>query len=68
MAAQDASTGSAGRGPATLAGIRVVELADEQAEYCGLALAGLGAEVIKVEPPGGNSTRRICEPRMPSMP
>src|SRR6476620_3148460 len=45
--------------PGPLAGIRVVEYADEQAEYCGLALAGLGAEVIKVEPPGGSSTRRI---------
>ena len=42
-----------------LSGIRVIELADEQAEYCGLTLAGLGAEVIKVEPPGGSSTRRI---------
>jgi crotonobetainyl-CoA:carnitine CoA-transferase CaiB-like acyl-CoA transferase len=45
--------------PAVLAGIRVIELADEQAEYCGLTLAGLGADVIKVEPPGGNPTRRI---------
>jgi crotonobetainyl-CoA:carnitine CoA-transferase CaiB-like acyl-CoA transferase len=45
--------------PGVLAGIRVVELADEQAEYCGLTLAGLGAEVIKVEPPGGSPTRRI---------
>src|SRR5438128_10844746 len=42
-----------------LTGIRVIELADEQAEYCGLTLAGLGADVIKVEPPGGSSTRRI---------
>ena len=42
-----------------LTGIRVIELADEQAEYCGLTLAGLGAEVIKVEPPGGSPTRRI---------
>src|SRR5262245_15567802 len=42
-----------------LTGIRVIELADEQAEYCGLTLAGLGADVIKVEPPGGNSTRSI---------
>src|SRR5262249_33508373 len=45
--------------PGALAGIRVVELADEQAEYCGLTLAGLGAEVIKVEPPGGSPSRRI---------
>ena len=42
-----------------LTGLRVIELADEQAEYCGLALAGLGAEVVKVEPPGGSPTRRI---------
>jgi len=42
-----------------LTGVRVIELADEQAEYCGLTLAGLGADVIKVEPPGGSSTRRI---------
>ncbi|MGZ8264664.1 MAG: CoA transferase, partial [Burkholderiales bacterium] len=45
--------------PGALAGLRVIELADEQAEYCGLTLAGLGAEVIKVEPPGGSPTRRI---------
>lgn len=45
------------RGPLT--GLRVIELADEQAEYCGLVLAGLGAEVIKVEPPGGSPSRRI---------
>src|SRR3989441_10215725 len=45
------------RGPLT--GIRVIELADEQAEYCGLTLAGLGADVVKVEPPGGSPTRRI---------
>ena len=27
--------------PGSLAGIRVIEMADEQAEYCGLTLAGL---------------------------
>ncbi len=42
-----------------LDGIRVIELADEQAEYCGMLLAGLGADVVKVEPPGGSPTRRI---------
>src|SRR4051812_5769514 len=49
----DTGTGS------NLGGLRVVEIADEQAEYCGLLLAGLGADVIKVEPPEGSSTRRI---------
>ena len=42
-----------------LDGVRVIEVADEQAEYCGLLLAGLGADVIKVEPPGGSPTRAI---------
>ena len=42
-----------------LADVRVVELADEQAEYCGRLLAGLGADVLKVEPPEGAPTRRI---------
>src|SRR4051795_11530879 len=46
-------------GPGMLAGLRVVEVADERAEYTGLLLAGLGAEVIKIEPAGGNATRRI---------
>src|SRR6516165_918356 len=45
--------------PGSLTGIRVIEMADEPAEYCGLTLAGLGADVLKVEPPGGNPTRRI---------
>jgi crotonobetainyl-CoA:carnitine CoA-transferase CaiB-like acyl-CoA transferase len=45
--------------PGALSGVRVIELADEKAEYCGLTLAGLGADVIKVEPPGGNATRGI---------
>src|SRR6516225_9895892 len=46
-------------GPGMLAGVRVIEIADERAEYCGLLLAGLGAEVVKIEPPGGAATRRI---------
>ncbi|MEW5810401.1 MAG: CoA transferase [Actinomycetota bacterium] len=40
-----------------LAGVTVVELADETGEYVGKLLAGLGADVIKVEPPGGEVTR-----------
>ena len=46
-------------GPGMLDGVRVVEVADELGEYTGLLLAGLGAEVIKVEPPEGSPTRRI---------
>ena len=46
-------------GPGMLHGVRVVEVADELGEYTGVLLAGLGAEVIKIEPPGGNPTRRI---------
>jgi crotonobetainyl-CoA:carnitine CoA-transferase CaiB-like acyl-CoA transferase len=49
--------GNAGAG--MLTGLRVIEIADERAEYTGLLLAGLGAEVVKIEPPEGNATRRI---------
>jgi crotonobetainyl-CoA:carnitine CoA-transferase CaiB-like acyl-CoA transferase len=40
-----------------LEGIRIVEFADEAGSYCGRLLADLGAEVIKVEPPGGGLER-----------
>ena len=43
--------------PGALAGIRVVELAGEASAYAGLLLAGMGAEVIVVEPPDGHHTR-----------
>jgi crotonobetainyl-CoA:carnitine CoA-transferase CaiB-like acyl-CoA transferase len=42
-----------------LAGTRVIEIGDETGEYCGLLLAGLGADVVKIEPPGGSPSRRI---------
>ena len=44
---------------APLAGLRVIEIAEETGEYSGLLLMGLGADVIKVEPPEGSPTRRI---------
>ena len=40
-----------------LAGLRVVELADERGRWCGRLLAEMGADVIKVEPPGGSRER-----------
>jgi crotonobetainyl-CoA:carnitine CoA-transferase CaiB-like acyl-CoA transferase len=46
-------------GPGMLAGLRVIEVADERAEYTGLLLAGLGCDVVKIEPREGNATRRI---------
>jgi len=42
-----------------LAGLRVLDLADEKADFCSKILADLGASVIRVEKPGGDSSRRI---------
>jgi len=43
-----------------LDGIRVLELARFQADpRGGMLLSDLGAEVIKIEPPGGEETRRM---------
>ena len=45
-----------------LDGVRVLDLADRSAALAGRILADLGAEVVLVEPPDGNSIRR-CAPR-----
>src|SRR3954452_4832168 len=42
-----------------LAGLRVIETCEEKGELCGRLLADLGADVVKVEPPGGASSRRL---------
>ncbi len=38
---------------------RVLDLTDEKGLLCGKLLGDLGADVIKIEPPGGDATRRI---------
>ena len=42
-----------------LSGIRVLDLAQGGAQICGKIFADLGADVIKVEPPGGDRSGRI---------
>lgn len=43
-----------------LNGVRVLDLADRSAALAGRVLADLGAEVILVEPPSGNSIRHLA--------
>ncbi|WP_196933742.1 CoA transferase, partial [Pseudacidovorax intermedius] len=43
-----------------LAGLRALEFTHMvMGPTCGMILADLGAEVIKIEPPGGDKTRRL---------
>lgn len=51
MADANGSTGA-------LAGLRVLDLTGRMGGYCGLLLANLGAEVLLIEPPGGDPMRR----------
>ena len=45
--------------PGLLAGLRVLDLADQSGALCGKLLAGLGADVVLAEPPGGSPLRTI---------
>jgi crotonobetainyl-CoA:carnitine CoA-transferase CaiB-like acyl-CoA transferase len=45
--------------PGCLDDVRVLEVGDQRGEYCGMLLAGQGADVIKIEPPEGSPSRGI---------
>ncbi len=42
-----------------LEGCRVLDLTDHKGALCGKILGDLGADVVKVEPPEGDASRRI---------
>lgn len=42
-----------------LGGYRGLDLTDENGHFCGKILADLGADIIKIEPPGGDHSRNI---------
>src|SRR6478672_9416255 len=46
-----------------LSGLRVVDCTVERGELAGRLLGDLGADVIKVEPPGGSPARRTAPVR-----
>jgi len=56
-----AATSVAAAPPPTgvLAPYRVLDLTDERGFLCGRILGDLGADVIKIEPPGGDRARRV---------
>jgi crotonobetainyl-CoA:carnitine CoA-transferase CaiB-like acyl-CoA transferase len=43
----------------SLGGFTLLEIGDQLGDYAGMLLAGLGAEVIRIEPPEGSPSRRI---------
>lgn len=47
------------RSDSALGSFRALDLTDDKGLMCGRILASLGAEVIKVEPPGGDQARNI---------
>jgi len=45
--------------PSALQGLRVLDIGGERGAFCAKLLADMGANVVKVEPPGGDPARRI---------
>ncbi len=56
---RETAVADAGPQPGPLSGLRVLELADEKGQFCGKLMADLGAEVIKIEPTGGEASRNV---------
>src|ERR1700730_8586406 len=54
------NSNSAAAERAALAGVRVLDLADNAVAYASRLLADLGAEVIRIEPPHGNALRHAA--------
>ena len=46
-------------GAGAFGGLRVLELADEKGQWCGKQMADMGADVIKIEPLGGEAARSV---------
>jgi benzylsuccinate CoA-transferase BbsE subunit len=46
-------------GQPALQGMRVLDLGGERGAFCGKLLADMGADVVKVEPPGGDPGRKV---------
>jgi crotonobetainyl-CoA:carnitine CoA-transferase CaiB-like acyl-CoA transferase len=56
---KDHSKGERTLGQGLLSTSRVLDLTDEKGFLCGKILADLGADVIKIEPPGGSPSRKM---------
>ena len=51
------SSQSTGHPAGALSGLRVLELSGHEADFCGKLMADMGADFIKIEPPGGEVSR-----------